>query len=44
MESHAITTIKNQKDVQVGASILEIEELAKKESEVNESFGRSEYG
>lgn len=37
-ESHAITTIKNQKDAQVKASILEIEQLAKKESEVNEEL------
>lgn len=38
MKSHAITTIKNQKDAQVEASILEIEQLAKKESEVNEEL------
>lgn len=38
MKSHPITTIKNQKDAQVEASILEIEQLAKKESEVNEEL------
>ena len=38
MKSHAVTTIKNQKDAQVEASILEIEQLAKKESEVNEEL------
>ena len=38
MKSHAIARIKNQKDAQVEAPILEIEQLAKKESEVNEEL------
>jgi hypothetical protein len=37
--------VHNQKDEQVEASVLlEIEQLAKKESEVTKSFGISEVG
>jgi hypothetical protein len=37
--------VQNQKDEQVEASVLlEIEQLAKKESEVRKSFGISEVG